>query len=107
MDSESLLNACEDINGLTQHCELLQHSSLRPIGYQSKIRKFLGSRILYDNGKSKGSATFQLVAIDSLCLLLADDIESNPGPVKIPCTVCDKSVAINHRALYRITSAGR
>eukprot|EP00112_Aurelia_sp_Birch-Aquarium-sp1_P019753 Seg495.8 transcript_id=Seg495.8/GoldUCD/mRNA.D3Y31 product="hypothetical protein" protein_id=Seg495.8/GoldUCD/D3Y31 len=58
-------------------------------------------------GTSKGSATFQLVAIDSICLLLAGDIESNPGPVKIPCTVCHKSVAINHRALDCTTCSGR
>ena len=107
MDSESLLNDCKDIDGLTQHCQLLKYGGLRPIGYRSKKRKFLRSRILYYNGTAKGSATFQLVAIDSICLLLAGDIESNPGPVKIPCTVCHKSVARNHRALDCITCSGR
>jgi hypothetical protein len=31
--------------------------------------------------------------------LLAGDIETNPGDVKNPCSVCAKSVAKNHRAI--------
>ncbi len=32
-------------------------------------------------------------------LLLCGDIEINPGPIKHPCSVCDKSVRVNQRAL--------
>lgn len=32
-------------------------------------------------------------------LLIAGDIESNPGPIKNPCSICLKSVAKNHRAV--------
>ena len=32
-------------------------------------------------------------------LLLGGDIESNPGPVKFPCTMCGKPVAKNQNAL--------
>ena len=32
-------------------------------------------------------------------LLLAGDIETNPGDVKNPCSVCARSVAKNHRAI--------
>lgn len=32
-------------------------------------------------------------------LLLSGDIETNPGPIKNPCSVCLKSVAKNHRAI--------
>lgn len=35
-----------------------------------------------------------------LMLLLAGDIESNPGPVHYPCSICMRVVAKNHRALY-------
>lgn len=32
-------------------------------------------------------------------LLLCGDISTNPGPIKHPCTVCDRSVKINQRGL--------
>ena len=32
-------------------------------------------------------------------ILLAGDVETNPGPVKYPCGICGKPVANNHRAL--------
>ena len=32
-------------------------------------------------------------------LLLAGDVETNPGDVKNPCSVCARSVAKNHRAI--------
>ena len=35
----------------------------------------------------------------SLLLALAGDVETNPGPVKHPCLVCEKPVAKTHRAV--------
>eukprot|EP00794_Sanderia_malayensis_P006479 gene6479-7218_t len=34
-----------------------------------------------------------------LVLLQCGDINVNPGPAKYPCGVCDKAVALNHRAI--------
>ena len=36
---------------------------------------------------------------NNLLLLLCSDVLSNPGPVRYPCTVCNKSVCSNQRAL--------
>ena len=36
---------------------------------------------------------------NNLLLVLAGDVETNTGPVKHPCLVCEKSVAKTHRAL--------
>ena len=36
---------------------------------------------------------------NNLLLVLAGDVETNPGPVKHPCLVCEKSVAKTHRAV--------
>ena len=32
-------------------------------------------------------------------ILLAGDVEANPGPVKFPCTVCQKPVKTNQRGV--------
>lgn len=37
--------------------------------------------------------------ITVIILLLSGDIQLNPGPVQFPCSVCQKAVAKNHRAL--------
>ncbi|CAG2244297.1 unnamed protein product [Mytilus edulis] len=34
-----------------------------------------------------------------LTLILSNDIHQNPGPIKYPCAICDKSVNSNHRAV--------
>ena len=34
-----------------------------------------------------------------LLLILGGDVESNPGPVRYPCKICQKPVAKNHRAV--------
>ena len=34
-----------------------------------------------------------------LLLILGGDVESNPGPIKFPCKMCQKPVANNHRAV--------
>ena len=34
-----------------------------------------------------------------ILLVLAGDIEINPGPVKFPCKMCHKPVVVNHRAV--------
>ena len=34
-----------------------------------------------------------------LTLLISGDIETNPGPVRCPCGICNRAVASNHRAV--------
>ena len=44
----------------------------------------------------------RLTVFDSYCswlLLLAGDIETNPGPVRYPCTMCAKPVRVNQRGV--------
>ena len=57
-------------------------------------RKFLKSRIAYCTAKY--SLSFQLLDDSSVLLILGGDISQNLGPVKDPCSVCDKCVAKNH-----------
>ena len=38
-------------------------------------------------------------AVIVLLLLLSGDVELNTGPVKFPCKICRRAVAINHRAV--------
>ena len=44
------------------------------------------------------SRNFKYFVIAAL-MLLAGDVNPNPGPVKYPCSMCKKPVAKNHRAL--------
>ena len=53
-------------------------------------KKYLRRRVLY---YSNSSASFNTE------LLRAGDIESNPGNVRNPCSVCNKTIARTHRAL--------
>lgn len=40
-------------------------------------------------------------------MMLAGDVELNPGPIKHPCSVCNRAVAINHRSLSCDTCSKR
>ena len=60
-------------------------------------RNYHGGRIAYYGNNH--TATFQLEYIDKDFILRAGDIEKNPGPIKNPCSICQKSIAKNHRAL--------
>ena len=37
-------------------------------------------------------------------ILLAGNVETNPGPLKYPCSVCNKSVRCNQRGLCYVNS---
>ena len=60
-------------------------------------RKTLHKRDYVYWAKEGGNNPFRLLVIQ--LLLLSGDIHCNPGPVKHPCSVCERLVAINHRAL--------
>jgi hypothetical protein len=45
------------------------------------------------------SNTGMLLYISALLIIQAADIETNPGPVKYPCQVCDKAVRWNQKAV--------
>ena len=61
-------------------------------GHGPKLRsKYNRSRIAYCAGK--GTQTFQLLKDASILLILSGDIECNPGPVKNPCSSCNRAVA--------------
>ena len=62
-------------------------------------RSFLKSRIsLYS--KTTSLITYQLKKDSTIkAQILCGDIELNAGPVKNPCSVCHKPVAVTHRAL--------
>eukprot|EP00112_Aurelia_sp_Birch-Aquarium-sp1_P019430 Seg480.3 transcript_id=Seg480.3/GoldUCD/mRNA.D3Y31 product="hypothetical protein" protein_id=Seg480.3/GoldUCD/D3Y31 len=67
-------------------------------GHGPNLRsKYNQSRIPYYAGN--GSQTFQLLKDASILLIVSGDIEPNPGPVKNPCSSCNRAVAKNHRAL--------
>ena len=67
-------------------------------GYGPRLRsKYNQSRIAYYAGK--GSPTFQLLKDATILLILSGDAERNPGPVKNPCSSCNRAVAKTHRAL--------
>ena len=67
-------------------------------GHGPKLRsKYNRSRIAYCAGK--GTQTFQLLKDASILLILSGDLECNPGPVKNPCSSCNRAVAKTHRAL--------
>ena len=67
--------------------------------YKQRRRRgsYHGRRIAYYGNNHL--ATFQLECIDKDLMLRAGDIERNPGPIKNPCSLCQKSIAKNHRAL--------
>ena len=79
---------CTDTSGYKSPLYGLTKNLTRP--------KFLKSQIPYTVGK--GCSTFQIQHM-SLQLLVSDDVQTNPGPVKNPCSVCAKSASINHRKL--------
>jgi hypothetical protein len=47
---------------------------------------------------SQESKNFKFLTL-AILILLSGDVNPNPGPVKYPCSVCEKPVAKNHRAL--------
>ncbi|CAC5368590.1 unnamed protein product [Mytilus coruscus] len=51
-------------------------------------------KITYLNKYAKPTKVFLL-----LTLILANDIHANPGPIRNPCGICKKPVAINHRSI--------
>ena len=64
----------------------------RHVGTQQYYRKsFCRSRLQY---YCNSTATFQLDKI-----LVSGDVQLNPGPVKNPCTICQKAVAKTHRSM--------
>ena len=67
--------------------------------YKQRRRRgnYHGGRIAYYGNNH--STTFQLECIDKDLSLRAGDIEKNPGPIKNPCSICQKSIAKYHRAL--------
>ena len=60
-------------------------------------RNYHGGRIAYY--RNNHTATFQLEYIDKVFILRAGDIEKIPGPIKNPCSICQTSIAKNHKAL--------
>ena len=70
-------------------------------GMKRKRRKFLKAKISYYRSKASCSS-FQLrrdPVVESQKICLAGDIESNPGPVANPCSICKRPVAKTHRAI--------
>ena len=65
---------------------------------EGRKRRFMKSRIRY-YGNMSCSATFQVEYNQSDNILLAGDIQMNPGPIKNPCSTCKKPVATHHRAI--------
>ena len=51
----------------------------------------------YKTVPSHKTSAKQLIFVISL--LLAGDIQSNPGPVKFPCTTCNKNIRSNSKAI--------
>ena len=85
---ENKLTDCTDTSGYRSSLYGLTNKVTRP--------KFFKSRIPYTVGK--GCSTFQIQDM-SLQLLVSGDVQTNPGPVKNPCSVCGKSASVNHRKL--------
>ena len=52
-------------------------------------------KIITENRKIANPSTYCLV----LSILLSGDIHINPGPIKYPCTLCQKSVRSNQKAI--------
>ena len=75
----------------------LSLASIEMILRKSQKRRYLGTRIPY-HSSANSCETFQLIKDGNitLILLLSGDIHANPGPVKNPCSVCQKAVASNH-----------
>ena len=75
-----------------------EHLGLKPKkpGQPNK-KRFFGARIAHY--ASKGCSTFQVLTDGSISLILAGDIQTNPGPTRNPCSACQKAVTKNHRAL--------
>lgn len=71
-------------------------SSSMGLGHQK--RKFFKSRVAYYSGNNC-TASRQLLNRESIKTLLSGDIQTNPGPVKNPCSVCEKPVARTHRSV--------
>lgn len=69
----------------------------RPKADRPKKRMFFGSRINIYAGSY--NPTFQCLTDSTVLMQLSGDIELNPGPIKQPCSVCKKAVAVTHRAL--------
>ena len=61
-------------------------------------RRWMKSRIRY-YGNMSCTANFQVEYNQSGMILLAWDIQMNPGPIKNPGSVCMKPVATHHRAI--------
>eukprot|EP00794_Sanderia_malayensis_P004136 gene4136-4689_t len=72
-------------------CQIDGLARLGPVHFLNiSKRKFCRARIPYVSNKEH-HGSFQL--------LLAGDVHKNPGPVRNPCSVCNKPVASTHRAL--------
>ena len=76
----------------------LSLSSIEVTLQRSRNRRYLGSQIPY-HSSANSCETFQLIKEGNikLILLLSGDIHANPGPVRSPCSVCQRAVASHHR----------
>ena len=72
----------------------LSLSSIEMTLQKSRNRRYLKSLIHY-RSSANSCETFQLIKERNikLILLLSRDIHANPGPVKNPCSVCQRAVA--------------
>ena len=62
-------------------------------GFSWDTRSFQSSHFVAVAGKTRSNGVIYYL------LLLCGDISTNPGPIRHPCTVCDKSVNVNQRGL--------
>ena len=62
-------------------------------GFSWDTRSFQSSHFVAVAGKTRSNGVIYYL------LLLCGDISANPGQIRHPCTVCDKSVNVNQREL--------
>ena len=76
-----------------------EYNAPKTIYRPSARKQFFKSRLcMYSNPSC--CITYQLQNDSSVFrILLSGDMSLNPGPVRWPCSVCGKAVAINHRAI--------
>ena len=76
---------------------------------------WMRARLLKVSHRNTAKIRTTHMPVGRLCILLmlslAGDVESNPGPVKYPCQICEKPVRMNQKGVacdscdqwYRIT----